>query len=284
MAKNQIDFSPTNPENIAAGASALPADAAPDPDDKLEVEVGPEVEENPEVVTMTPEEFAALKAQGDSTRAMKEGIEGLAAKLQVPVAAPQPVNASTQTAEEFFTEHSDEIFDKEKGAAVLKKFTKMASEQEYGGLLRGLSTSLSNTRKELLEAKDPQYKKYKAEVEALVASQPPDVQISPDIHERAWATVRQRHQSEIEAESVKEQVDKAVEAKLKELGIDPSKPQGRPAAHINSEGRSTPTVSSSTSRPRVRLPDAATETRLRAEATRKGMDFEDLLRVKGYVQ
>jgi len=284
MAKNQIDFSPTNPENIAAGAEAA-AEENVEETNELQVDVGPEEEPKPEVVTMTPAEFAALKAQGDSTRAMKESIDGLASKLQAPRTAPVPVNTPTQSPEEFFAEHSDEIFDKEKGAAVLRKYNKMVSEQEYGGLLRGMSSSLANTRKELLEARDPHFKKYKAEVEALVAQQPPDVQIAPDIFERAWVSVRQNHQAEIETETVAKKVDEAVAAKLKELGIDPTKPANvRPAAHVNSEGRSTLTVPNGSTKPRVRLPDSATEQKLRAEAKRRGLDFEDLLRTRGYVK
>ena len=288
MAKNQIDFSPTNPENMAAGApTEVEEEDAPEAteDQSLEVAIGPEKEEKPEVVTLTPEEFAALKASGDSARAVQAGLEGLASKLgaQQAAPAPMPVNAPQQTAEEFFAEHSDEIFDKEKGAAVLKKFTKMASEQEYGGLLRGLSTTLANTRKELLETKDPHYKKYSKEVEALVASQPPDVRIAPDIYERAWAKVRNDHQNEIEEEVVNDKVAKAVEAKLKELGIDPNTKAGdtRPAAHVNSAGRSIPERGS---RAKVRFPDEATKTKLDAEADRRGIEREDLYRARGYLK
>jgi hypothetical protein len=287
MAKNEIDFSPANPENAAAAGEQEEASAAEAAEEGgVDISVGPEEEKKPEVVTMTPEEFAALKAQGDSTRAMKEGIADLASKLNAPAPHPMPVNAPTQTPEEFYAEHSDDMFDKEKGGALMAKYTKMVSEREYGPLLRGMSTALSTTRKELLEAKDPHFKRFKGEVESLVAQQPPDVQIQPDIYERAWQTVRAKHSAEIEAESVKSQVDAAVEAKLKELGIDPKNiPAGgmRPAAHVNSEGRSTPSVSSS-SRPRVRLPDAATKQKLEAEALRKGMAVEDLLRVRGYIQ
>jgi len=283
MAKTEIDFSPTNPENAEAGA--LPEKEVEDPGE-LSVDVGPEVEKKPDVVTLTPEEFAALKASSDTARATREGIESLATKLgQQQAPRPMPVNAPTQTAEEFFAEHSDEIFDKEKGAAVLKKFTKMASEQEYGGMLRGMSSALANTRKELLEAKDSNYKKYKGEVEALVASQTPEMQIAPDIYERAWASVRANHAEEIEDEKVNDKVAKAVEEALKAHGIDPSKPAGRPPAHVQSQGRSAPTISTEqNSGRRVRLPDAATEQKLRAEALRKGLDFEDLLKIRGLIK
>lgn len=270
-------------ENLTAEAEDPKEEASP-----LEVLVGPEKEEEkPDVVTMTSEEFAALKASSDSARAVREGIEGLSAKLGQPQVVQQaPVNGPQQTPEEYFAEHSDEMFDKEKGAKVFETYSKMISERNYGPTLRGLSTKLANMSKERLEEKDPHFKKYKAEVDALVAQQPPDVRLAPDIYERAWLAVRQNHQAEIEADNVASQVATAVDKKLKELGIDPTKlatTSGRPAAHVGSEGRSTPSVSTTERKRSVRLPDAATEQKLRAEAMRKGMDFEDLLRQRGYI-
>lgn len=293
MAKNQIDFSLDNPENAAVAntkqvLAATGAEAAQS-EGELEVAVGPEpVEEDKSKVTITVEDLAALKAQGDSAKAVKEGIEALSAKLGQPtvVQAP-PANAPQQTAEEFLAEHSDDLFDKEKGPAVFLKGVKMVAEKEYGGMLQGLSTSLANTRRELLEAKDPHFKKYKAEIEALVAQQPPNIRMQPNVYELAWDAVRKTHQAEIEEETVTDRVAKAVEAKLKELGLDAEtlKKQGgaRPAAHVQSESRSAPVVTTAQKRT-VRLPDAATRVALEAEAKRKGMDLEDLLRVRGYVQ
>jgi hypothetical protein len=285
MAKNQIDFSPDNPENAALIDPKEEEAKVETSDEDLEIAVGPEPEKKSDVVTLTPQEFEALKASGDSAKAVKDGIEGLASRLSVPAPAVAPANAPQETAEEFFEKNSDDIFDKEKGPKLLRKFTKLVSEQEYGGILRGLSTTLANTRKELLEAKDPHFKKYKAEVEALVAGQPQEVQLSPDVYERAWTVVRQRHQSEIEEETVNDKVSKLVDEKLKALGIDPSKVGAglRPSAHVNSEGRSVPSMSSA-SKPRVRLPDEATRTALEKEAERKGMDLKDLLRTRGYIQ
>ena len=287
MAKNQIDFSPTNPENAAAGATAAAETPVVDTtdDDEVQVDVGP-VEETPaEVVTLTPEEFAALKASGDSARAVSAGLEGLASKLQPAAVPPPAVNAPTQTAEEFYTEHADEMFDPAKGAALMKKFMKMASEQEYGPVLQAQALALANMRRERLEERDPHYKKFKSEVEALVAQQPANVRSQPNVYELAWDVVRKNHQTEIEDERVKAAVETAVTEALKAHGIDPTKPAGRPAAHVNSAGRSTPQVSSSgSSAPRVRFPDRATETRLRAEANRKGIEWNQFLRTRGYIE
>ncbi len=260
--------------------------AVPDDLPETEIIIGdekPEEEPKAEVVTLTPEDFAALKAQADSAKAVREGIEGLAGRLTTP-AAPAPANAPTQSAEEFFAEHSDDIFDKEKGPALLKKFTKMVGEQEYGPVLQGLSSSLATTRKELLEARDPHYKKYKSEVEALVASQPPNVRSQPDIYERAWAQVRAQHQAEIEKETIDAKVDEALKAKFKELGIDPEKPQGRPAAHVSGEGRSIPQVTTGPVRRQARVPDEKTLAEIKAWAMQKGYDLDTALERRGYLK
>jgi hypothetical protein len=42
---------------------------------------------------------------------------------------------------------------------------------------------IARQNRELLEARDPHFKKYKAEVDALIASQPPNVRSLPNIHE-----------------------------------------------------------------------------------------------------
>lgn len=287
MAKNQIDFSLENPENAAVvETKAAESRGAEDADEgALEIAVGPEEETKAEVVTLTPEEFAALKASGDSAKAVRESIDSLSAKLGgAPPAAAAPMNAPQETPEEFYQKHADDLFDKDKGAAVLRKYTKMVGEQEFGGIITNLSTSLQATKKELLEAKDANYRKYKTEVEALIAQQPPNVRANPDIYEQAWNVVRQKHAPEIEAESVKAQVDKAVADALKAAGIDPSKKADlRPAAHVNSERGSAASGSGSTRRV-ARFPDEATKQKLMAEAVRKGMDFEDLARTRGYIQ
>jgi hypothetical protein len=193
------------------------------------------------------------------------------------------VNTPVQSPEEYFSEHSDDLFDKEKGAKVMAEYTRRVTEREFGPMFNAQAQALVSTKKELLSAKDANFNKYEAEIEALVKSQSQAVQLQPDIYERAWLTVRQKHQVEIEEESVNSKVNAAVEAKLKELGIDLNKKpeNARPAAYVNSEGRSTPNVASG--KRTVRLPDEATKTKLENEAKRRGLDLNDLLRTKGYL-
>jgi hypothetical protein len=257
--------------------------ATGEPQSELEIVVGSEEqsEEKPEVVSLTPEEFAALKAQGDSTRAMREGIEGLASKLQAP-AAPPVVNTPEESVEEFFAKHSDEMFDPEKGAKLLKEFTSRTVRKEFGSILTGVSAQLAQTRKELLEAKDPDFKKYLPEVEQLVNAQTPEIRSQANIYEQAWEVVRKKHQSEIESANV----DRLVEEKLKALGLDPAAQAaaapGRPP--VRADGAAPVAPGPRTGKTTVRLPSEAVKQALVAEATSRGMEIEDLLRIRGYLK
>jgi len=258
-------------------------DSTSDTDD-VDIVVGPEPDKKPDVVTLTPEQFAQLQSQSDTARAVKEGIEGLTSKLYTPQAsAPAPVNAPTQTAEEYLAEHGDDLFDKEKAPKIMAEFNKKYAEREFIPVITNLSAQLAATKRELLENRDPMFKKYAPEIEALVRAQPANVQAQPDIYERAWQTVRERHRAEIEEETVNSKVAAAVEAKLKELGIDPTKPTApaRPAAYENSAARSAQSTPNAGKRT-IRLPDEATLKKYEAEALRKGLDIKDLLATKGY--
>lgn len=252
------------------------------PIEEIEIAVGAEPEaKKPEVVTLSPAEFAALKAQGDSAAAIQKGIEGLGSRLSSPAQAQQPANAPTQTPEEFYAEHADDMFDKEKAPKVMAQYNKMLMEREYGPMFNAQAQALVATKKELLKSKEPLFSKYEAEVENLVRSQPANAQLAPDIYDRAWLAIRQQHQAEIEEDSVKSKIDEAVNARLKELGIDLAKVKSgeRPPAYVNSESRSQQ-ASGSTKRT-IRLPDEATRAKYEREALRRGMDLADLLRTKG---
>ena len=255
-------------------------------EEEVDIQVGdPEPEAKPEVVTLSPAEFAALKAQGDSAQAIAKGIEGLGNRLGQPQATPQPANTPVQSPEEYYAEHADDMFDKEKAPKIMATYNKMLMEREYGPMFNAQAAALVSTKKELLAARDPLFRKYEAEIEQLVKSQPLGAQLAPDIYDRAWANIRQKHQAEIEEESVNARVDAAVEAALKARGIDPAKPaeSKRPEAYTNSASRSNGTAPSSSTKRTVRLPDQATRVKLEKEAQRRGLELNDLLRIKGYM-
>ena len=250
---------------------------------ELEIKIGKEDDDKPEVVTMSPEEFKKLKEAGDSSGAIAKAFEGLSEKLSRPTYVPpaQPVNTPQQTPEEFYAEHADDMFDKEKAPKIMSQYQKMLMEREYGGMFANVSATLSATKKELLAAKDPDFKKYQAEVEELVARQSANVRLLPDVYDRAWHDVRESHREEIESDRVSKKVEELVNAKLKELGIDPEKKKSdRPPAYENSASSRN---GASSAKRTARLPDEATRTRLEREAQRRGLDLADLLRSKGYM-
>jgi len=253
------------------------------PDEEVEIVVGAPEAPKPEVVTLTPAEYAALKANGDSAQAIQKGIEGLADRLSAPQApVVAPANAPTQTPEEFYAEHADDLFDKDKAPKVLAQYNKMLMEREYGPMFNAQAAALVGTRKELLEARDPLFKQYANEVEALVKAQPPSVQLQPNVYELAWANIREKHRVEIEQAAVDAKVNAAVESKLKELGIDPTKPAGRPDAYQNSAARGGGSGPATSTKRTIRVPDQATMDRLTAEARKRGLDPVDYLKRKGY--
>jgi hypothetical protein len=258
-------------------------DAAAEPELDIAVGEAP-LEAKPDVVTLSPAEFAALKAQGDSAAAIAKGIESLGSRMGAPAQAAPPANTPVQTPEEFFAEHSDDLFDKEKGAKLMAEYNKRLMEREYGPMFANVSSQLASTKRDLLAARDPLFKKYEAEIEALVKSQPQNVQVQPDVYDRAWLTIREKHRSEIEEETVNARVNEAVAKALKEAGIEPGKKGAgdRPPAYENSASRSAGAAPAAGKRT-VRLPNEETRKKLENEARRRGIDMADLLRSKGYM-
>jgi hypothetical protein len=265
----------------------VPDEGEVSPREEIEIAVGEAPPEpKPDVVSMSAAEFAELKARSDSAQAIQKGIEGLGAKMQAPAAPQQQVvNAPQQTPEEFYAEHADDFFDKEKAPKLMRQYNKMIMEQEYGPAFSSMSAQLATTRKELLASRDPLYKKYESEVEQLVQAQAPNVRVQSDVYDRAWLTIREKHRTEIEEESINTKVADAVAAKLKEYGIDPDKKvvPPRPDAYVNSAGRSAGATTAN-GKKTVRLPNEETRIRLENEARKRGMEFTDLLRAKGYME
>ena len=243
------------------------------------------------VVTVKLDELNSLKAQAETARAVKEGIEGLASRIGAQPQA-QPVNTPKKSAEEFYAEHAEEMYDPTKGAKLMRQYNKMVAEEEVGPIVSSLSTELAKTKRELLETRDPLFKKYAAEVDALVNSQPSNVRMQSNIYELAWGQVRQTHEADIRGELVKSEVKEQVQAALKELGLEidektgkpKSQAQAKPPAYASGAGGRAPSQPVAGTRPRAVIKDAETEAKLRSEAKRRGMDFNDLLRAKGLLR
>ncbi len=246
-------------------------------EDDIEFKVGEdEPDDEPEIVSMKPDELAALRAQADTAKAVKEGIEGLASRMAIPQ-AQAPANAPTQTPEEFYAEHADDLFDKEKGAKLLAQYNKMVMERDFGPMIQGMSAKLGNLTKENLKLSDPLFKDYESEVDALVKQQPANVQAMPDVYERAWLTIREKHRSEIETKSIDAKVEEKLSARLKELGLD--KANAKPQVRINSDSRSVGVGAA----PKMvyRFKSEEDKAAATAEAERRGLDLKDYVRSKG---
>ncbi|MFA5335699.1 MAG: hypothetical protein WC324_02140 [Candidatus Omnitrophota bacterium] len=268
MAENAIEIDPL--------ADAIEADDSQD-DNEVEIKIGEdEIDDKPEIVTMKPDELAVLRAQADTAKAVKEGIEGLASRMQMPQ-AQAPVNTPQQTPEEFYAEHSDDLFDKEKGAKVLAQYNKMVMEREFGPMIQGMSAKIGTLAKENLKLSDPLFKDYESEVDALVKQQPANVQSMPDVYERAWLTIREKHRGEIETKSIDAKVEERLNARLKELGIDSA--SARPPARINSDSRSVGAGPAPKST--IRFKTEEDRDHAVREAEKRGLSLSDYMRKKG---
>jgi hypothetical protein len=268
------------PDNINDEAE-IEVDETQGIDDEIDVQVGDEPEPKPDIVTMKPDELAALRAQADTAKAVRDGIEGLASKFAQPQ-VQVPVNAPTQTPEEFYAEHSDDLFDKEKGPKVLAQFQDMVFKRDYGPVLQGMTARIGTLTKENLKATDPYFKDYENEVEALVKAQPANVQALPDVYDRAWMTIREKHRSEIEQKSIDAKVDERLNAKLKELGIesDAVGADKKPPVNANSAARAQGGGASAT-KPVLRFKTEDDKQKAIREAERRGLSLGDYMRSRG---
>ena len=197
-------------------------------------------------VTMTREEFSALKAGQDSTTTLSQSFGKLAERLGQP-RAPEVANvaAPVQSTDE---ELENEIFTPGKTMATIRKILAAEGAPSQGQSIQ----ALMQTNRKLLEL-DPAtkdlYGKYKAEVEAKVQSIPPQYRFQPDIYEKAYHEVLKERQSEIVESRAQELADKAVAAALAKYGITAgSKLPGKPALQQEAGpgGAARPTPSKTT--------------------------------------
>lgn len=177
------------------------------------------IDEDEGKVILTKEEFENLKKGTDSTGALLEGFKGLQEALKAPSA---PANIQQQIGEtdaEFEERLERELF----SPGATGKTIKEAIARYGGGQVNQLMGFMSQQAKTILELhpeKGKIFNKYKGEIEDFVKALPVSDQINPQVWNYALDQITNKHKDEIIQESVNEQVDRAVAAKLKELGID----------------------------------------------------------------
>lgn len=186
-----------------------------------------EADEQEEKITLSKEEYEALRKGTDSTGALLEGFKGLQEALKAP---SQPVNVQQQVGE------SDEDFEKRLEKELFSegktgKAVKEAIQRYGGGQVSQLMGIISQQNRQIIEMhpeKSKVFNRYKGEIEGLVKGLPQDQQFHPQVWDYALEQIKAKHRDELDKESIDSQVAAAVEAKLKELGIESSsvKPGG----------------------------------------------------------
>lgn len=210
---NDLEIAFEEPENPEVDVVVLkPGEQAPE-----EKPVAPAQE--PDKVTLTPEEFKnLLVAQQATAGALTQGLSQIGERLATPAQPapympPPPPDPKTLEERAFtpgqFQATVDEI--------VQSKLTQERIVQ---------AQAAQDMEKRLLKLDPetaPTYKKYEKEIEAMVASAPPQVRFQPNIYQQAYKMIEQQHLSEIIAEKAQtiaqSQIEAGVAAALEKMGI-----------------------------------------------------------------
>jgi len=210
--------------------------------------------------------LSEAKKGPDQATALREAINGLGEKLSKPTApssnpVPVPIQQRGESDEEFAARVNKELFG-ENPLSVVREVIR----REINPLVQELRGTILQQTKRLLEkdSKDgPILEKYREEVEATIASLPPEQRTHPGAYEWAIKEVRGKHFEEI--------VQAEVEARLKaqEEPAPSRKPQITQGA--TSRGPLAPT-----SKKRVII-----SAEKAAELERKGINVSDYVRIYG---
>jgi hypothetical protein len=213
------------------------------------------------------EMLMAAKAGSDTASALQAAIQGLGDKISRPSPTPQPqmpVQQPGESSEEFAKRVNQALFG-ENPYAVLKEVI----TREVAPLLSGLQNQSVQTAKQLLlrdEEKGPIFRKYKDEVEAMVASMPPEHRNNPGVYEFALNQIQVKHMDEIISDKVKA----ALEGKAEEPQVVVRKPQ------VSQGTTSRGSLAPKTTKKRVVIDEAKA-----LELERKGIDLKDYIRMNG---
>jgi len=148
-----------------------------------------------------------------------EGFKGLQEALKGPA---QTVNVQQQVGEtddEFEKRLEKELFSEGKTGKAVKE----AIQRYGGGQVSQLMGIISQQNRQIIEMhpeKSTVFNRYKGEIETFVKDLPQDQQFHPQVWDYALEQIKNKHKEDLDKESVDAKVSAAVEARLKELGID----------------------------------------------------------------
>lgn len=234
-------------------------------------------EESGDLVSRIKEAEAKLKEMDGRTseaRAIKEGILDLKnVILQNRGDAPRQPGESEK---EFQTRFNEKVFEGEDTYGLMNEMYNRKAGPAFRAILE---RELKMQRK--LLALDPKrgetYSRFKKEIDAKVDALTDQEKFKDDeVYERAHDEVVFSHRDELQAESVEDLVNQAVNARLRELGIDPSKGKRKASRRNHQEiGGNRPRKRTVTKR--INPEEVLTEAQ-KSFARAKGMPLKEYVR------
>jgi hypothetical protein len=228
-----------------------------------------------------PEEYKSLtkkqlvemlsKAQEESNQAaaLQAAVSSLGEKLSKPSSTPHGFEVSPQKkgeSDEEYAKRINETLFGDNPYQVLQEVIR----REVQPLLHGIQSQTVQQAKQLLERdeeKGPIFKKYKEEIESMVAAMPAEHRNNPGVYEFALNQIQIRHMDEIIQDRVRMELEKA-------KGDEPQVVVRKPQV---SQGQTTRgSLAPKTTRKRVII-DEATAIRLE----KQGIDIKDYIRMNG---
>jgi len=248
--------------------------------------------------------------RGKSREEILAALVAERAKLSAEAANNNPVSALQQTMNQLVTQMQPQKAPVTPGYLIPNKAPQM-SDKEFekyindltlenpyraqmeiqartmGPVIQTFASSQAQLSRELLFANPSTkkvYDKYAQEVEQAVASIPVADRIqNPRVYQTALEVVKARHMEDFVTEGQEERLAAMLDAKLKELGIDPTKPAAK-------QPQSTYTAPMSAQRPAANSTPkkvVAIPSWVKTEAERKGLDhgfYYEHLKAQGRVK
>jgi len=247
-----------------------------------EVPADDENEDGDDRVTLTREEFEQLKNGRSSNELLANGLKELKETLSQPQQAANVQQQAGESDEEFEKRLERELFAEGKSAKAIEQAVARYTGTQTGQLMGMLSAQ--NKKLLALDSETgPVFNRYKSEIEKVVSELPQQQQNHPQVWEYALNQVKEKHKGELQAEEVSEQVERVVQKRLEELGIDTnalndtgSKKKARPA--YMESGRGSANVSTSSGGKKRKVYATAEDKRI---ADIKGVPIEQYLKNKG---
>lgn len=230
-----------------------------DDDDSIEIvgpgqEVQEEATDEPEKVTLSKEEFEALRNSANSVEAMREGISKLGESMQGQRKAEPvneaPVQQQGESDDAFWKRFQDELFKSDNPKPLFEEMMNRMA----GPYVNQQNAELAKANKRLMML-DPErgdrFRKYLSEIEGFIQTLPREQHTHPQVWEYAYNQVLQRHTDDLISEEVEKRM-KEREAERNQ-SLDSATQDQRQKAPQNFGGAGSGSVSPTKKKRRVQL-------------------------------